>query len=399
MKALIIGGGIAGPVAAMALHRAGIDSTIYESRAPQETAGGAFLTVAANGLDALRAIDAQHRVAEAGFLSPTIELVSGTGKRLGSVLLGGSASAVTLTMRRADLYHALLTEAWDRGIPIEHGKRLSTAAATPNGGVMVWFEDGTQATGDLLIGADGIFSRTRRIIDPAAPAPRYTGLGNIGGFSQAPAVPGTPGEYVMMFGHRAFFGHIIAPSGEIWWFANPPRKAELTPSELASLDAEGWKAHLETLFAGDAGPALEIIRKTSDLSVGLNQYEMPRVPRWWRGPMVLIGDAAHAASPTSGQGASLAIEDAVTLALCLRDLPDPRRAFAAYEQLRRPRVERIVAWAARMNSHKLPGPLGRAVRDLVLPTVLKRQASANAQQWIFDHHIEWHSPAGLGDAA
>lgn len=399
-KALIIGGGIAGPVTAMALRRAGIDSVIYEARAPEGSAGGAFLTVAVNGLDALRAIEAHAAVLEAGFSSGTIELRSGTGKRLGEVPIGGELpdGTTALTMRRADLYRALLGEAWDRGIPIEHGKRLLGATVTPGGGVVARFEDGTEAAADLLIGADGIYSRTRRIIDPGAPAPRYTGLGNIGGFTRVPGVTGEPGRYVMMFGKRAFFGYILSPSGEVWWFANPP-SPELPRAELASLGSEQWKERLMALFADDAGPAVEIIRATDGLLIGANQYDMPRVPRWWRGPMIVIGDAAHAASPTSGQGASMATEDAVTLAQCLRDLPDTRSAFLAYEQMRRPRVERIVAWAARMNSNKIPGPMLRAVRDLVLPLILKRQGSADSQRWIFDHHIEWEAPVTLGRAA
>jgi 2-polyprenyl-6-methoxyphenol hydroxylase-like FAD-dependent oxidoreductase len=400
-KALIIGGGIAGPVTAMALQRAGIDSIIYEARAPEESEGGAFLTVAANGLDALRAIDAHGGVLECGFPSKTIELRSGTGKRLGAVPTGGTLpdGTTTLTMRRTDLYLALLREAWDRGIPIEHEKRLLEASPTPDGGVVARFEDGTEAAGDLLIGADGIYSRTRRIIDPAAPAPRYTGLGNIGGYCRVPSITGDPGQYHMMFGKRAFFGYLLSPLGEVWWFANPPAPAELTRTQLASLGSEGWKERLTALFAGDAGPAVEIIQSTDEVLIGGNQYDMPRVPHWWRGPMIVIGDGAHAASPSSGQGASLAMEDAVTLAQCLRDLPDTRSAFVAYEQMRRPRVERIVAWAARMNSNKAPGPMGRAVRDLMLPLILKLQGSADSQRWIFNHHIEWETQVSLGRAA
>ena len=399
-RALIIGGGIAGPVAAMALQRAGIESVIYESRSPGETAGGAFLTVAVNGLDALRAIDAHSGVLAAGFRSPTIELWSGTGKRLGEVSTGGELpdGSVALTMRRADLYQALLAEAWDRGIPIEHEKRLLDATPASEGGVVARFEDGTEAAGDLLIGADGIYSRTRRIIDPEAPAPRFSGLGNIGGFTRIPALTGEPGRYVMTFGKRVFFGYILSPSGEVWWFANPP-SPELSRDELASLGSEQWKERLVALFAGDAGPAVEIIQGTDELLIGGNQYDMPRVPRWWRGPMIVIGDAAHAASPSSGQGASLAMEDAVTLAQSLRDLPDTRSALVAYEQMRRPRVERIVAWAARVNSNKAPGPMVRALRDLLLPLILKRQGSADSQRWVYDHHIEWDAPVRLGRAA
>jgi FAD-dependent urate hydroxylase len=400
-KALIIGGGIAGPVAAMALQRAGINSTVYEGRTPEETGRGAFLTVAVNGLDALRAIDAHAGALESGFTSRTIELRSGNGKLLGEVPVGGVLpdGTATHTIRRADLYRSLLSQAWDRGIPIEHGKRLRDAATTPDGGVVARFEDGTEAKGDLLIGADGIFSRTRRIIDPAAPSPRYTGLGNVGGFAPTGTIAGEPGKYIMTFGRRAFFGYVLSPSGEVWWFANPPSRSELTRAELAALGVEEWKRRLKDLFADDAGPALEIIGATTEWALGTNQHDMPRVANWSRGSMIVIGDAAHAATPTSGQGASLAMEDAVVLARCLRDMPDIRSAFATYEQLRRPRVERIVAWAARMNSNKAPGRMGRAVRDLVLPLFLKLQGGADAQRWIFEHHIDWDTPVPLDRAA
>ena len=90
--------------------------------------------------------------------------------------------------------------------------------------------------------------------------------------------------------------------------------------------------------------------------------------------MIVIGDAAHATSPASGQGASMAIEDAVELGRCLRDLPDPAAAFAAYEGLRRDRVERVVAQGARSSNSKAAGPVGRVMRDLLLPRMLRRAA-------------------------
>ncbi|MDX3357940.1 FAD-dependent monooxygenase, partial [Streptomyces sp. ME01-24h] len=79
---------------------------------------------------------------------------------------------------------------------------------------------------------------------------------------------------------------------------------------------------------------------------------MPSVPHWHRGRMVLVGDAAHAPSSSSGQGASLAIESSLELARCLRDLPTPEAAFAAYDQLRRARVEMIGTDAAAKNRAK-----------------------------------------------
>jgi FAD-dependent urate hydroxylase len=392
-KAVIIGGGIAGPVTAMALQRAGIDPVVYE--AYDTSAGldaGAFLTVAVNGLDALRTLDAHEPVLDAGFPTRNIEFFSGTGKRLGEIPIGGTLpdGTATHTIKRADLYRVLHDQAIRRGIRIEHGKRLVDAETTPDGGVVARFEDGTRATGDLLIGADGIHSRTRRIIDPDAPEPRYTGLGNIGGFTRNASVNTKPGIYVMVWGKRAFFGYTVSPSGEIWWFANPPSTRELTRAELAA--TEHMKRRLLSLFADDATPAVEIIKTTTGELPGTNQYDMPSVPTWYKGPMIIVGDAAHATSPSSGQGASMAIEDAVVLAKCLRDLPDIQQAFAAYEQLRRERVEHVVAQGARSSSGKAAGPIARVLRDLMLPVILKRVASSGEKSlaWMYGYHIDWN---------
>jgi 2-polyprenyl-6-methoxyphenol hydroxylase-like FAD-dependent oxidoreductase len=108
--------------------------------------------------------------------------------------------------------------------------------------------------------------------------------------------------------------------------------------------------------------------------------------------MVIVGDAAHAPSPTSGQGASMAAEDAVVLAQCLRDRPGVPEALAAYEGLRRRRVERIVAQGARSGSAKTPGRVGRVLRDLALPLVFRLLVTERSMAWIYDHHIDWDAP-------
>ena len=389
--ALIIGGGIAGPVTAVALQRAGIASVVYEAYPENAGTAGAFLTVAVNGLDALRALDLHRPVMDLGFSTRTIDLVSGTGKHLGTLPIGGVLpdGTTTHTIKRSDLYRALYEAARRRGIDVHHGKRLVDAEVAANGGVTARFEDGTRAAADLLIGADGIHSRVRRVIDPAAPDPRHLGLGNVGGFTRTAAVRTPAGAYVMTFGKRAFFGYVVHPSGEIWWFANPPSTQASGRGAQEALTSDQWKARLIDLFADDAGPTVDIIRSTTELVGGTDQYDLPKVPTWYRGPMIIIGDAAHAASPSSGQGASMAVEDAVVLAKCLRDLPEPAAAFTAFERLRRPRVERVVAFGARSSSNKAPGPVGRVIRDLLMPFFVKLIA-LQSQNWLFGYHIDWN---------
>lgn len=395
MRALVMGAGVAGSVAAMALQKAGWEPVIYEAYA--ESAGlthGVFLTVAVNGLDALRAIDAHHVVTSAGFPSEKINFFNGGGKRLGSIPLGPKLSdgTVTHTIRRSDLYHGLYREAASRGIPIEHGKRLVAADELPGGGVIAHFADGTSATGDLLVGADGVHSATRKIIDAAAPDPRYTGLGNTGGYAREAGIDAQPGDYSMIWGRDCFFGYTVGPDGEIWWFANPPSRSERDRDELRGQRTEDVRDLLTGLLDGDRTPGAAIVRATTGDFRLSNQYDLPRVSTWHNSSMVIIGDAAHAVSPASGQGCSLAAEDAIVLAQCLRDLPSVPAALAHYENLRRDRVERVVAWGSRMSNSKKQGIVGRFMRDLVVPIIMRSADSPRSMakmSWLFEHHIEW----------
>jgi 2-polyprenyl-6-methoxyphenol hydroxylase-like FAD-dependent oxidoreductase len=395
-RALIIGGGVAGPVTAMALQRAGIEAVVYEAHVPTSDEAGSYLTVASNGLDALRAIEADTPVLAAGFPTPTNLLLSGTGRRLGAVSNGGRLAdgTVSHTIKRPRLYQTLHQQAADRGIPIQYGRRLVGAQVTAEGGVLAAFADGTRAAGDLLVGADGLHSTTRRLLDPAAPAPRYLGLVNFGGYTPDRAGPAEPGTWHMLFGRRAFFGYVVDPAGGTVWFANVPRPA-VTPAERAATSPEQWRRQLLELFTGDRGPAADLIAAGTLELAADNTHDLPRVPVWQRGPMVLVGDAAHAPSPTSGQGASLAAEDAVVLARCLRDLPDLPGALAAYEGRRRSRVERIVAQGARSSSSKTPGPVGRVLRDLALPLVFRFLVTDRSLAWIHDHHLDWDAPVAV----
>ncbi|MEV4622601.1 FAD-dependent monooxygenase [Asanoa sp. NPDC049573] len=383
--ALVIGGGIAGPATAMALRKAGIDATVYEaSTAPR---GGAFLTLAPNGVDALRVLGADGAALASAFPTPGITLRSTTGKELGTMRTPGVSS---FTLRRAALDGALRSETVARDIPVLTGKRLVSFTESA-GGVRAKFADGSTAEGDVLVGADGIHSAVRRVLDPSAPAPAYAGLVGNGGFAPpSAAVSAPPGHYEMIFGRRAFFGYVVAPGDEVWWFANVPYPAEPARGELAGID---WRSRLLDLFDGDAGPAVEVIGTTPEL-VPMDAISSVRGLRSWHSRrVVLVGDAAHAPTPTSGQGASLSIEDGLVLAKCLRDYPDPADAFARYEASRRPRVERIVKAAARNNSSKAAGPVGRVIRDAVMPAVLKLASTSNAQRQVFEYHVDWAAAA------
>ncbi|MCM0675787.1 FAD-dependent monooxygenase [Micromonospora phytophila] len=391
-KALIIGGGIAGPVAAMALQRAGIESVVHEAYERDATGVGAFLTLSVNGVDALRAVGLDGLVTGLGHPTPRMAMHNHRGRRLAEFGTSGTRThgLGSSTVKRSDLYRALRDEATRRGVSIVHGTRLVDAEPTGSG-VRARFADGRTAEGDLLIGADGLRSRTRRLIDPAAPTPRYVPLLNAGGFTRVAGLGGEPGVMHMIFGRRCFFCWMPVGGDEVWWFANPPQPTELTPAQLAAIDAEQWRSRLRALFAEDAGPASRIIDATDRLECGWPTYDLPSVPVWHTDRMVIIGDAAHTAAPSSGQGAAMAFEDAVQLARCLRDLPDCAEAFGAYERLRRERVERVVVQGRRTSSTKVAGPVGRVVRDVALPLFARRFArdGGASLSWLYDHHIDW----------
>jgi 2-polyprenyl-6-methoxyphenol hydroxylase-like FAD-dependent oxidoreductase len=251
------------------------------------------------------------------------------------------------------------------------------------------FEDGTEATGDILIGADGIRSAVRRIIDASAPDPSYTGLISFGAQVAHPGLPSAEGKMLMSFGKHAFFGYQVVDETSAIWFVNLPHAEPLSAAQAQQTPASEWLALLASKFAEDRTPAAQLISRTdpADLLIVGSMENMPRVPVWSRGRMVLVGDSAHAPSSSSGQGASLAIESAIVLAQCLRDLPCDQ-ALATYETLRRPRVERVIKETTRKNSSKTAGPVGRVLFALAM-TIFTKLAKPEKMAWMFDYRVDW----------
>jgi 2-polyprenyl-6-methoxyphenol hydroxylase-like FAD-dependent oxidoreductase len=198
----------------------------------------------------------------------------------------------------------------------------------------------------------------------------------------------------MTHGKRAFFAYAVDDDGEAGWFVNLPHPKPLTQTEARAVGAEEWLSALRAAVADDRTPAPQILDNVDPDQImivgGID--DMPTVPTWSKGRIVLIGDSAHAASSSSGQGASMAIESAVQLARCLRDMPNVPQAFAAYERLRRERVERIIATGARNASEKMAGPVSRVLRDLIMPTAMKLLAKPEKMAWQYEYSIDWDAP-------
>ncbi|BDM70983.1 FAD-dependent oxidoreductase [Streptomyces nigrescens] len=384
-KALIIGGGIAGTVTAMALHKAGIEAEVFEAYPSGADDVGAFLVVFANGLEALRVIDAHDPVAAHSFPARRIAVFGHDGTKVAERPIAGSGTGPgPRTLRRATLYQVLHAEAARRGIPVHHGKRLVGAETVASAGgkrVVAAFADGSRAEGDLLIGADGLHSVTRTLIDPAAPRPRHTGQHTVCGYTRATGAEPAAETYTMIRGDRAVFGCTRAPDDEIWWFANIPG-AESDRTALQAVGPGEWRDRVAARFPGDATPAAALVRATGDRVIVSSAYDIATTPTWYDDTKVVLGDAAHAAAPNAAQGASMAIEDGIVLARCLRDHTDPRTAFAAYEKLRRERVEKVVAASAGLAARTGPQGPGR-------PATGPAGGGADGSDWLTDYRIEW----------
>jgi 2-polyprenyl-6-methoxyphenol hydroxylase-like FAD-dependent oxidoreductase len=393
--AIIIGGGIGGTVAAMFLKRAGIDAQIYEAQPAPNDNQGYFLNVASNGLDVLHTLGLEAQVTAEGFAIPRMIMWNGSGKRLGEVRNGAAPGqgAESVVLKRGALHRILREAALRQGVLITWGKALAEIDVSADGAAIARFADGTNARGDFLIGSDGLHSRTRQIIAPNAPKPSYTGLISCGGYAHNTSLAPTPDTQHFIFGKRAFFGYFVKPSGEIYWFNNMAYPGAPRRSELEAIPSAEWQRRLLDIHRDDPAFIQEIIYASAGDIGAYPIYDVPSTPTWHAGPIVLLGDAAHAMSPSAGQGSSLAMEDAITLAKCVRDLPVLEDAFAAYEQLRRERAERAVKFSrARGNNKAASSPLARWFRDLLLPFFLKAGANPATLDWVYTYKVDWEAP-------
>jgi 2-polyprenyl-6-methoxyphenol hydroxylase-like FAD-dependent oxidoreductase len=243
------------------------------------------------------------------------------------------------------------------------------------------------------VGCDGVYSRTRSLINPDAPTPHYTGLISVGGFAQHSSFPPTPDTMHFVFGKRAFFGYHISSEGSLYWFVNFPQQAAPARGEVDMIVSEEWQERMLDLFTDDLPLISEMIRATESTIIAYPIYDISTQPTWHQGPVLLVGDAVHAVSPNAGQGASLAMEDAIVLAKCLRDISDQALAFAIYERLRRARAERMVQHGRNAGQGKaMTNPIGVWFRDLLAPFFLKLFANPATSDWIYSYKVDWDEP-------
>ena len=388
MKVLIVGAGIAGLSLAIGLKRQGFEPHLYERRSRSDFAEGLFLTITANGLRALNELGLLDAVLEKHtYPTPRLRFLGSTGKRLGTVSNGWlDGTYPSFTIFHRDLRAALEAVAIQLGIDVTYNADLASCR---------WLDDRVQATfaegetigGDLLVGADGIGSRVRPYVVGTDHYPLPVGLTNVGGELSASWCSSTPGTMNLLWGRRAFFGYHVDRTGHAIWFANVPNHVVGATARSSEKLQHTLRTQLALLFRDDTEIAGAMIRNTEAI-LTYPIEELPPLPTWVHGRIVLIGDAAHAVSPSTGQGASLALEDALALTSCLVEEESVRAALDRFQRLRMPRTERIHALGRQWSRPKvLESRFAAWSRELFMPWILRLTANRESMRWLHDYSV------------
>jgi len=344
MKAIIIGGGIGGLSAALALGRVGIRCDVFE-QAEDLREVGAGLTVWANALQALEQLGVVQRVLPLGSKVDRFELRTSTGQTLSTTLFVNLERKlgvpVCVVVHRADLLRELAS-GLEKG-RTHCGARCVSIENNANG-VLARFADGREASADLLVGADGLHSVVRsQLHNPSKP--RYAGYVCWRGVAHLEVKDPPPGMSFETWGSGAPFAVHHCGPGRLFWYAtrNLP--------EGGGDSHAGRKADVQDIFQTWHSPIPEVIEATSGVEILRNDV-VDRIPlvNWGLGRVTLLGDAAHPTTPNLGQGACQAIEDAVCLAVSLAGSRHVETALRHYEQARQPRTTAITNDSWRVGS-------------------------------------------------
>ncbi|HYL84941.1 MAG TPA: FAD-dependent monooxygenase [Candidatus Angelobacter sp.] len=338
MQVIVIGGGIGGLTATIALRRAGIEAHAYE-RAPALREVGAGISLWANALHAL------DELGLANAIRPHVlsELHAGLRTWRGAVLSSAASNELTkrfavpiAVMHRADLLAVLAGQVSSQQLHFDHE---CTGFVQDAAGVTARFTNGKVVRGDVLIGADGLRSVVRAQLFGDQP-PRYAGY-----TAWRAIVPTTHTGIASCesWGPGQRFGIIPLGDGRVYWYAtkNLPEGQRDEPGQA--------KQNLLRLFRGWHDPVEALIQATDESAILRNDiYDRDPLPRWSENRVTLLGDAAHPMTPNLGQGGCQAIEDAVVLAACLANSHQVDSALRRYQDRRIPRTSAIVLQSRRI---------------------------------------------------
>jgi 2-polyprenyl-6-methoxyphenol hydroxylase-like FAD-dependent oxidoreductase len=330
-KVLVIGGGIGGAAAALALHRAGLEPVLYE-RTEKLREVGAGIALWANATHVLKQLGVLDDALRVGDVVTNYQFLSQTGKELVNLSVAYH-EVPAIGIHRADLqallWQRLPSEQSISGQAFEQFEQVGTK-------VRAHFAGGLVDEGDALIGADGLRSRVRaQLFGDAQPIYRamtaYRAL--------TAYVPDTykPGYICEFIGSGKAFGFLTIGKGRMYWYT-------ASKALQGQPDAPvGRKQELQEMFADWPEPIPELIAATDEASILKNDL-CDRIPikQWGQQNITLLGDAAHPTLPTMGQGACMALEDALVVTKCLLEQRHSADAFRQYESLRVGRTKKIV---------------------------------------------------------
>jgi salicylate hydroxylase len=338
LRAVVVGGGLGGMAAALALARAGIDVRVYE-QARQLAEVGAGVSLAPNGLRVLERLGVGEGIGRLGARHVSTELKLSDGRPARHEPDQFAQAGRNVGIHRADLL-ALLAGQLPPGT-VRTGRRCTGFRQDARSATAV-FAGGTTATADVVIGADGIHSVLQGFV--AAPAqPVFSGVvayrGLVPRLDEYPA-----GTMRMWVGESRHFLVFPVRAGQLLNYVGfvpsgaAVRESWSVPGDPAALAAyfAGWDPAVGEVIAAISGPGGSGFR--------WGMYDRAPLSRWSSGRLTLLGDAAHPMLPHLGQGVNQALEDAVALATLLGASTTSAgvpRALAAYEGLRRDRTARV----------------------------------------------------------
>ncbi len=326
---LVIGAGIAGLATAVALQRRNHQVIIVEERA--DTSPGAGISIWPNALAALDDIGLGDAVRGAGgrVAAGAMRWSDGSWLRHPSAERIVKALGEPLVVVRRSVLMDLLAGALENGT-IESGV-AATELVVNASGARVTLSDGTTREAAAVVGADGVGSVVARHLNGAL-RHRYAGYTAWRGIAEYALDENLAGETV---GTGTEFGHVPLGPDHTYWFGTE-RRPEGTPSP------DGELAHLRSKYGGWDAPIPALLAATDPADVLRNDlYDREAARQWSRGPVVLVGDAAHPMRPHLGQGGCQGLEDAATLAHCVGSGDDISGAFTRFAAFRRPRARAL----------------------------------------------------------
>jgi 2-polyprenyl-6-methoxyphenol hydroxylase-like FAD-dependent oxidoreductase len=381
-KAVVVGAGIGGLAAAQALRRIGWRVEIYE-QAPLIGPVGAGLGIAPNAVKALEFLGLGAALRDRGLRQEGLEIRLRTGRRVVHVPAAGIErryGAPFYALHRAEM-HRLLTTGLDSAV-LHTGHRATGVTTTADAATVTFDtpQGPVTETADLVVAADGVGSGLRAALLPGYPGPDYAGYTVWRGIVPADGAErlGVTPTLTETWGRGSRFGVAVINDGQIYWFAGESLPEHATPEHDLDLLAgrfRDWHDPIPELLA--ATPEFALLRHDV-------YYLHARLPSFVHGRVALLGDAAHAVTPDIGQGACLAIEDAVTLADAVQrsGIAD---GLSAYDTIRRPRTQAMARTSGRLGRIlQTRNRAAAALRDTVsraIPTPVLMRATGAAFGW------------------